>query len=61
MYNPETIQTDFVINLDKVASWLKITKSDLLRTLQQSYKLDIDFTISKAKRKMVETTTSWSC
>jgi hypothetical protein len=46
MYNPDTIQTDFVINLDSAAKWLKTRKSDLHETLKQSYKIDLDYTVT---------------
>lgn len=43
MYNPETVQTDFVVDLDHVASWLKIEKFNLLKTLRESYTVNIDY------------------
>ena len=50
-YNPETIQTDFVINCDNVSDWLQIPKYKIINTLTTSYKLDIDYTITKGSNK----------
>ena len=36
-YDPETTQTDFVVNLDAVSKWLNIKKFNLLKTLKLSY------------------------
>ncbi len=44
-YNEHTLQTDFVINLDAVAKWLQTRKSRLIKTLRESYKLNIDYKI----------------
>jgi len=49
LYGEETIQTDFVINLDKVAHWLKCDKKQLLKTLRNTYKEDIDYVIWRDK------------
>lgn len=51
MYNPETLQTDLIINIDKVCKWLNITKFNILRTLRSSYREDIDYTIVKSANK----------
>jgi phage anti-repressor protein len=51
MYNPDTIQTDFVVNLDSAAKWLKTRKSDLHETLKQSYKIDLDYIVQKLPSK----------
>lgn len=52
MYNPDTIQTDFAINLDSVAKWLSCTKGGLVGTLTKSYTQNIDYTISKARKNL---------
>lgn len=52
MYNPDTIQTDFAINLDSVAKWLSCTKGGLVGTLTNSYTQNIDYTISKARKNL---------
>lgn len=49
MYNPETLQTDLVINLEKVSKWLHVPKHKLIKTLKTSYKEDIDYIIKKSK------------
>lgn len=51
MYNPETLQTDLVINIDNVSKWLNTSKSAILRTLRSSYREDIDYTIQKSTNK----------
>jgi predicted GIY-YIG superfamily endonuclease/phage anti-repressor protein len=43
-YDEKTLQTDFVVDLDKVAKWLNATKKSLTETLRASYKLNIDYT-----------------
>ena len=49
-YNPNTIQTDFVVDLGLIAQWLGIRKLKLLQTLKSSYKDGIDFVVRKAER-----------
>lgn len=53
MYNPETVQTDSVIDADKVAQWLKIPKYQLLAMLRESYREGFDYitTTSTIQRK----------
>lgn len=51
MYNPDTVQTDFVINADNVKVWLKTQKSCIMKTLKESYKKDIDYTIEKSTKR----------
>ena len=46
-YEPETLQTDFVIKLDVVAKWLQANKRKLVETLKYSYKAGLDYVISK--------------
>lgn len=41
------LQTDFVINLDAVTKWLKTQKWKLVETLNNSYKKDIDYIVTK--------------
>ena len=45
-----TTQVDFVVNLDKVAKWLNVLKGNLMKTLTQSYKKGIDYTITPAPK-----------
>lgn len=52
MYGEETIQTDLVIDLDMVASWLNCKKKELLRTLRNTYKEGIDFICAKGTPKV---------
>lgn len=47
LYDPDTLQTDHVVNLDAVAKWLQVRKGSLMDTLQGSYKRDIDYVIKK--------------
>jgi len=51
MYNPDTIQTDHVVNLDNVVKWLKVEKFKIINTLKDSYKQDIDYTIEKSIKR----------
>jgi phage anti-repressor protein/predicted GIY-YIG superfamily endonuclease len=48
-YDENTLQTDFVINLDKVALWLDVHKRTLNETLKHSYKQKFDYIITKNK------------
>jgi hypothetical protein len=51
MYNPDTIQTDFVVDLDRVAEWLQVPKFKLMQTMRASYKVDIDYISRKGTDK----------
>lgn len=48
MYNPDTVQTDFVIDADNVSQWLNIPKFIIIKTLKESYKDKIDYIITKS-------------
>lgn len=48
MYNPETVQTDFAVDLDNAANWLRLKKYTLMKTLRESYTLNVDYKVSKA-------------
>lgn len=48
-YDENTLQTDFVIDLNVVAKWLGAYKFTLLNTLKRSYKHRIDYIITKDK------------
>jgi hypothetical protein len=41
---------NFCVDLDKISNWMNTRKSDLKETLINSYKKNIDYTISKNKR-----------
>lgn len=45
LYTKDTTNTDFVINLDNVAKWLKTIKKVLKTTLKDSYQVNIDYTV----------------
>lgn len=47
LYNVNTTNDDFVINLDNVVIWLKAHKKNLKSTLSESYQVDIDYKIKK--------------
>jgi hypothetical protein len=51
LYNFETSNTDFVINLDKVAIWLNSQKKNIKETLVATYQEGIDYTITKTEPK----------
>jgi hypothetical protein len=48
-YDPETAQNEPAIDIDAVAKWLQIAKFKLMETLRTSYKLGIDFTVTKMR------------
>ena len=47
LYNYNTNENDFVINLEILAKWLKAEKKHLKETLTNSYIKNIDYTVSK--------------
>lgn len=49
LYDIETTQSDFVINLETVVKWLKSKKSKLTETLRNSYTKNIDYKITKGE------------
>ena len=51
LYNINTTNDDFVINLDNVVKWLKAYKKNLKSTLNGSYQIDIDYKIKKLPSK----------
>jgi phage anti-repressor protein len=48
-YDENTLQTDFVIDLDYVVKWINTKKFKLLNTLKESYKKNIDYTLVKSQ------------
>lgn len=46
-YDYDSLQTDMIIDLDRVANWFEIKKSVLIKTLKESYKNNIDYVIRK--------------
>jgi len=51
LYNINTTNDDFVININNVVKWLKAHKKNLKATLTESYQLDIDYKIKKLSPK----------
>jgi predicted GIY-YIG superfamily endonuclease len=47
MYDPNTSQTDIILELGVVAKWIKANKHNLTQTLKASYQKDIDYTIER--------------
>ncbi len=47
MMSESTRQSEIVIDLDRVAKWLNMLKSNLLKTLRRSYVLDVDYTVKR--------------
>ena len=43
LYGTGTSQSDHVVDLDAVSKWLDIRKDNLLKTLRDGYKKDIDY------------------
>ena len=46
LYDVKTTDKDFVINLDKIVSWLRTLKKHLKKTLLESYEEDVDYKIT---------------
>lgn len=49
LYDRNTTDNDFVINLETIAKWLKSNKGDLKKTLTNSYSKNIDYKMKKGK------------
>ena len=49
LYDRQTKQTDFVINLETFTTWLKVRKSTIKSTLINSYTKNIDYKIKKGE------------
>lgn len=47
MMSESTRQSEIVIDLDRVAKWLNMLKSNLVKTLRRSYVLDMDYTVTR--------------
>lgn len=47
LYNENTMQTDFVVNLNSVTKWLDSYKRNLVTTLVKTYKKGIDYIVTK--------------
>lgn len=47
LYNPESLSTDFIINLETVAKWLDSEKYHLKDTLKNTYEENIDYKVIK--------------
>ncbi|PNH12557.1 hypothetical protein TSOC_000470 [Tetrabaena socialis] len=52
MYSPETSQTDAVIDLDKVATWLAMKKFNIMKVLRASYHEGVDYVITRGSRSV---------
>ena len=48
MYDENTMPVDMVINLDRVAKWLSVSKFNLIKILRASYKEGIDYEMKQA-------------
>jgi phage anti-repressor protein len=46
LYNENTKDTDFVINIDSVSTWLKIIRGNIKKTLTETYRENIDYKVS---------------
>jgi len=47
LYKDDTTQSDFVIKLDSVVKWFNSRKDTIVETIKKSYKLNIDYIITK--------------
>ncbi len=50
-YNENTMEDDFVIELDTIAKWLEASKKNLVKTLRRSYTEHIDYIQKKNDNK----------
>ena len=46
LYTEKTDDTDFVINIDAVSTWLKIIRGNIKKTLLETYRENIDYKVS---------------
>lgn len=51
MYDPQTTQTDCVIELDVVAKWLHVRKENLVKTLKSGYRKNVDYKFELVGKK----------
>jgi len=51
LYNENTEDNDFVINIDSISIWLKLRKDSIKKTLSETYRKNIDYKISKIDTK----------
>ena len=51
LYDVNTTNDDFVINLDNIAKWLNTYKRNIKKTLIESYQVDVDYKIKKLPPK----------
>lgn len=49
LYDENTKDTDFIINIESISSWLKLRKDSIKKTLTESYRQNIDYKVSKKK------------
>jgi phage anti-repressor protein len=49
LYTENTKDTDFVVDFDNIAKWLHVRKDSIKRTLIESYRINIDYTIKEQK------------
>ena len=49
LYDENTDDTDFVINIDAVSTWLKIIRGNIKKTLLETYRENIDYKVSTNK------------
>ena len=47
LYDENTKDTDFIINIDSISIWLKLRKDSIKKTLTESYRQNIDYKLSK--------------
>lgn len=53
LYDPDTAQTDLVVDLDAVSKWLGVMKCKLMETLRSSYRPGIDYSVRRARNPNV--------
>lgn len=51
LYGQTTLQSDFVVDLDKVAPWLGMEKFTLMATLRDGYREGVDYTAVRTTRR----------
>ncbi len=53
LYDENTDDTDFVVNIDAVSKWLNILRGNIKKTLSETYRKNIDYKISLSKHTSV--------
>ena len=53
LYDENTHDNDFVVNIDAISIWLLLRKDSIKKTLSETYRKNIDYKISLSKNTSV--------